>query len=100
MDENVSYNNIFALLKEMTKHLLDCDEFSFVVLQDSKAQCYSTTNDSNELRDLAPELQDRINELAENAVHQLDQESDLFKIFNVAGVSYCFRYNNTVFIYH
>lgn len=33
MDENVSYDNIFSLLLELLKHLLDCDHFSFIVLQ-------------------------------------------------------------------
>lgn len=29
MDETVSYNTIFSLLRELTKNLLNCDNFSF-----------------------------------------------------------------------
>lgn len=32
MDENVSYNTIFSLLRELTKNLLDCDHFSFYII--------------------------------------------------------------------
>lgn len=40
MSENVSYENIFNLLKELVYHLVECDHFSFFQLKKEEFEIY------------------------------------------------------------
>ena len=49
MDENVSYNTIFSLLKELSKNLLNCDNFSFFMFnQNNEIELYQSKTDNIE----------------------------------------------------
>lgn len=48
MQEEVSYGNIFQVLKYMVKTLVDADEYSFFIHRDSEWEYYSSRSDSIE----------------------------------------------------
>lgn len=46
MDENMSYPNLFKLLKEFLFHLVGCEQFSFCIERDGKLDIYQSQTDA------------------------------------------------------
>jgi len=45
MSENVDYQNIIHLIKDLVMHLVDCDNFTFIQIKTDIAEVFTTTND-------------------------------------------------------
>lgn len=45
MDENLSYKNLFKLLKDFVYLMVGCEQFSFCLERDGKLDTYQTQTD-------------------------------------------------------
>lgn len=53
MQEDISYENLYSVLKFLLKLLVDADEFTFFIHRDKDWEVYSSSNDS--IKDLTAE---------------------------------------------
>ncbi|CAD8196125.1 unnamed protein product [Paramecium pentaurelia] len=103
MDETVSYNTIFSLLKELSKNLLNCDNFSFFVINtNSDMELYQSKTDNIEQIPMDQCIQDELNTIPENKIFRFSKNSSFCsKLMSINYLSsYGLYANNVVFIYH
>jgi hypothetical protein len=48
MEEDISYKKLFVFLKHLVRNLIDCIDFSFLVLKPEVLEVYQTSTDSFE----------------------------------------------------
>ena len=58
MQEDISYENLYQVLKFLLKILVDADEFTFFIHRDKEWEVYSSANDS--IKDVTPEEAQRV----------------------------------------
>ncbi|CAD8121676.1 unnamed protein product [Paramecium sonneborni] len=103
MDETVSYNTIFSLLKELSKNLLNCDNFSFFMFNsNNEIELYQSKTDSIEQIPIDKSINDELETLPENKIFRFSQNSSICsKLIQINHLtSYGLYANNVVFIYH
>ncbi|CAD8122639.1 unnamed protein product [Paramecium sonneborni] len=103
MDETVSYNTIFSLLKELSKNLLNCDNFSFFILNSNKEmELYQSKTDSIEQVPIDKSINDELESLSENKIFKFSNNSSFCsKLIQINHLSsYGLYANSVVFIYH
>ncbi|CAK91630.1 unnamed protein product (macronuclear) [Paramecium tetraurelia] len=58
MQEDISYENLYQVLKFLLKILVDADEFTFFIHRDKEWEVYQSSNDS--IKDVTPEEAQRV----------------------------------------
>lgn len=48
MEEDITYKKLFGLVKHLLKNLIDCEEFSFLIIKQEFLEIYQTSTDTFE----------------------------------------------------
>ncbi|CAD8156083.1 unnamed protein product [Paramecium octaurelia] len=76
MQEDISYENLYQVLKFLLKILVDADEFTFFIHRDKDWEVYSSANDS--IKDVTPEealkVNDELTQIRPSYIHRVDSK--------------------------
>ncbi|CAD8126757.1 unnamed protein product [Paramecium sonneborni] len=80
MQEDISYENLYQVLKFLLKILVDADEFTFFIHRDKDWEVYTSANDS--IKDITPEeaqkVTDELTYIRPAYIHRVDSKQNQY----------------------